>query len=151
MHPTVVKDSVHFGIDDTNFPWTVTISYEGEELCSSSEKFGDGGVYTLNILQTNTEPVTFDCKYFPTTEPSDFWAPVWQWFVVLIVLLVLAMCIAVVNKRYPGLREGILQKLGMWNPEDEVGVSYYLLLCDSFCLLAGYLTGMFQDATSHNA
>jgi hypothetical protein len=128
LETNVVYDSVHFLIDDTNSKWDITIAYNGEEMCSNTWKFGDSGVYTIVIKETedkvaaaaNAKKIKYECYFTNSVEPSDYWKPIWLFFVFLVVLIILVMILVIVKRRFPMLKEEILKKLGRWNPEDEV-------------------------------
>jgi len=127
LETNVVYDSVHFLIDDTNSKWDITIAYNGEEMCSNTWKFGDSGVYTIVIKETedkvaaaaNAKKIKYECYFTNSVEPSDYWKPIWLFFVFLVVLIILVMILVIIKRRFPMLKEEILKKLGRWNPEDE--------------------------------
>ena len=128
MEATVVQDSVRFWINDTNHKWNVTILYDGVKMCDVSAKYGDGGLYTISLRQTENKTaaaldartIKYSCYTFVDEDPTDFWKPIWLAVIILIVFIILLMVLMVINKRYPRLKEEFLKKIGKWNPEDEV-------------------------------
>ncbi|KAL5248885.1 hypothetical protein ACHWQZ_G017915 [Mnemiopsis leidyi] len=128
LKPTIVEDSVHFLIDDTNYAWNVTIRYDNKDIDEScnfvSWKLGDSGVYTIVIKESedsspDSKKIAYKCFPSPTVKPSDFWKPIWLTFVILIVIILVMIILMIINKRYPMLREEALKKIGKWSPEDE--------------------------------
>ncbi|XP_063690311.1 heparan-alpha-glucosaminide N-acetyltransferase-like isoform X3 [Bolinopsis microptera] len=124
---TVVQDSVHFLIDDTNYYWNISIFYNKREMCNGTDwRFGDSGIYTIVLKETEAAAkegeteIDYSCYMFTTTKPSNYWMPIWLTLVVLVVIILFIVILVIIDRRYPRLKEETMKRLGYWNPEDEI-------------------------------